>query len=106
MIDSIIIIGIIATITAILKLSFSYFQTEVGLLYISLIMLFLTGALNIVNGIMFDDYTDLTKALVAGYFKNGIIWGASASGIASMGENIASAAKNSVNKYRLRKGLK
>ena len=92
MIDSVIIIGVIVVAMKILKLSFPFFETEKGLLYISIIMFVATGLLNIVNGVAFGDET-FTTAAALGYFKEGLILGAAASGIYGMGKEVTASIK-------------
>jgi|GEM_PF-3594099 hypothetical protein len=90
MLDSVIIVGVVIIITTILSMSLSSLQTDKGTLYLKLIMLFATGALNIVNGAVFSGDV-LTGAVITGYLKDGLVLGAAASGIYSMGENAISA---------------
>ena len=95
MIDSVIIIGVIVVVMKILKLTFPFFETEKGLLYISLLMFLTTGLLNIVNGIAFGGDT-LTVTVSLGYFKDGLILGAAASGIYGMGKEVTTSIKRRI----------
>ena len=90
MLDSVIIVGVVIIITTILSMSFASLQTDKGALYLKLIMLFATGALNIVNGLVFSGDA-ITEAVITGYLKDGLVLGAAASGIYSMGEDAISA---------------
>jgi len=67
MIDSVIVIGVVIVVMGILKKSAPFFGTEMGLLYIDLIMFIGTGLLNIVNGVLFSGDV-LALSAVMGYF--------------------------------------
>ena len=87
MLDSVIVIGVVALLIAILKASVPYFQTEVGQMWLKLLMFFAAGAFNIINGIGFSGDA-VTLGAVLGYFKDGLILGAAASGIYGMGKDL------------------
>lgn len=87
MLDSVIVIGVVALLIAILKASVPYFQTEVGQMWLKLLMFFAAGAFNIINGIGFSGDA-VTLSAVLGYFKDGLILGAAASGIYGMGKDL------------------
>ena len=89
----------------ILKLSFPFFETEKGLLYISLLMFASTGLLNIVNGVAFSGEA-ITSSAVLGYFKDGLILGAAASGIYGMGKEVTTQITKAVHSPRADKRLK
>lgn len=87
MLDSVIVIGVVALLIAILKASVPYFQTDVGQMWLKLLMFFAAGTFNIVNGIGFSGDA-ITLSAVLGYFKDGLILGAAASGIYGMGKDL------------------
>lgn len=93
MLDSVIVIGVVALLIAILKASVPYFQTEVGQMWLKLLMFFSAGAFNIVNGVCFSGNTPTISA-VLGYFKDGLILGAAASGIYGMGKDLTDSTKS------------
>lgn len=93
MLDSVIVIGVVALLIAILKASVPYFQTEVGQMWLKLLMFFAAGAFNIVNGVCFSG-TAVTLGAVLGYFKDGLILGAAASGIYGMGKDLTDSTKS------------
>ncbi|MPM19525.1 hypothetical protein SDC9_65951 [bioreactor metagenome] len=86
MIDSVIVIGVVIVVMGILKKSVPFFETETGLLYINLIMFIGTGLLNIINGLLFSGGIPVLSA-VMGYFKDGLVLGAAASGIYGIGKD-------------------
>jgi hypothetical protein len=96
MLDSIIVVGVVALLIAILGKSVPAFQSEVGQMWLKLLMFFLTGLFNAGNGIVFAGDT-VTFAVTMGYFKDGLILGAAASGIYGMGKEAVS----TVSRWRL-----
>ncbi len=100
MIDSVIVIGVVIVLMGILKKSVPFFETETGLLYINLIMFVGTGLLNIINGVLFSGELPVLRA-VMGYFKDGLVLGAAASGIYGMGKN---ATASFIGKRRMKRG--
>jgi len=93
MLDSVIVIGVVALLIAILKASVPYFQTEVGQMWLKLLMFFAAGTFNIVNGVCFSGDA-VTIGAVLGYFKDGLILGAAASGIYGMGKDLTDSTKS------------
>lgn len=105
MLDSVIVIGIVAVLIAILKASFPYFQSNVGALWLSLIMFFMAGGFNILNGIGFSGTTATLSAIMT-WFKDGLILGAAASGIYGMGKELTSSVNNQMKRRAHRQAEK
>lgn len=78
MLDSYIIVGLTMVIVGIIK-SYDLFKTVKGKLYIPLIVFGVAGILNVTNALVFGG--DLLESL-----KDGLMLGAAAGGIYSMGK--------------------
>lgn len=99
MLDSVIVVGVVALLIAIMRASIAGFQTEVGQMWLKLLMFAMAGALNVLNGVAFSGDA-FTVAGMLGYFKDGLILGAAASGIYGMGKDLTdSTAKLGANIY-------
>lgn len=85
MLDSVIIIGLVIAIVQILKGTFTFFGTNLGSKYIPLIVLFMAGLFNVLNGVLFGGDPN-TSTFILGYLREGLIIGAISSGIYSMGK--------------------
>lgn len=92
MLDSVIVVGVVALLIAILQKSVAFFETEVGAMWLKLLMFLLAGLFNIANGIGFSGDA-VTFQAIMGYFKDGLILGAAASGIYGMGKDLTDSVK-------------
>jgi hypothetical protein len=99
MLDSVIVVGVVALLIAILQKSVAYFETEVGQMWLKLLMLLLAGLFNVANGLGFSGDA-ISVQVIMGYFKDGLILGAAASGIYGMGKELT----DSVKQVRLTSG--
>lgn len=88
MVDSTIILGIVALLILIMQASIEYFKTSVGAMWLKLIMFFMAGIFNAVNCMVFGG-DGFAWAAVLSSFKDGLVLGAAASGIYGMGKDVA-----------------
>jgi hypothetical protein len=84
MFDQFAIMGFVITIVQIIKLQFQFFTTPIGKKWLVLLVIFMSGALNVVNALAFGD---ITTALA---FKEGLNSGLVATGMYAAGTTILS----------------
>lgn len=98
MLDSIIVVGLVALIITILQETIEYFKSTVGKMVLQIVMFILVGMFNVANGAVFNEAV-LTWSAGVGYFRDGLILGAAASGIYGIGKSIV----NTTTEYRAKK---
>lgn len=99
MLDSIIVVGVVALILKIVQEAVPAFQSTIGQLVSKLALFMAIGLVNILNGWAFGTEA-FTTAVALGYFRDGLILGAAASGIYDLGKTITTNVNQAVKTYR------